>query len=342
VERWFEAVPVTDHRIFTAHRTLLDRVLDAEGSQAERRDVSVLIVGSKGSGKSSLLNMCELELPSASHLRLHASDFTRETRLFEALGNLLECPPTHSALCRHLALRSPAIFVDDLGSWVSASDNRQQELQRVLSLIAETRHCSYWLVSVDSSLIRLFGEMVPMEEVFSHVLRLPALSLLELKRLIQARLELSNLDVTFEPTRSAHLLERFGSPPAGDRFYRAVLAASAGIPARALALCREALTLQGGKATLRTDAVSRPVAPDHEFTGVQLAILATLHRYGPQSLRGLEREVAVSAAGLQRSVAFLTSCGLVCPVDEGHALSISRAAEWVVFSTLVNAQLAVA
>jgi hypothetical protein len=195
---------------------------------------------------------------------------------------------------------------------------------------------------VDSSLVRLFGEMVTMEEVFSHVLRLPTLSLSELKRLIHARLELANLDVIFEPPRSGHLLERFGSRSAGDGFYRAVLAASGGVPARAVALCREALTLQGQKATLRADAITRPVAADHEFTELQLAILATLHRYGPQSLVGLAREVAVSAAGMQRSVAFLTSCGLVCPVDEGHALSISRPAEWVVFSTLVNAQLAVA
>jgi hypothetical protein len=107
-----------------------------------------------------------------------------------------------------------------------------------------------------------------------------------------------------------------------------------------VALCRDAFTVQGQTATLRVDAISKPVVPARKFTGVQLAILATLHRYGPQTLDGLQREVAVSAAGLQRSVAFLTSCGLVCHVDEGHALSISEPAEWVVYSTLVSAQLA--
>src|SRR5690606_36143930 len=138
VERWFEPAPVTDERIFAGHQRLLDYVLDADGSRADLGRASLLVVGSSGAGKSSLLNLCELELPYATHLRLHAAEFPRDVTLFEAMGTLLDCSPTAAALAEQLEERAPAIFVDDLPSWVSVRDDRGAELGRILQLIAQT------------------------------------------------------------------------------------------------------------------------------------------------------------------------------------------------------------
>lgn len=341
VERWFDGEPVRDERIFAAHRGLLDQVLDAEGSRAEMGHASVLIIGSKGAGKSSLLNMCELELPSATHLRLHAADFGRDTTLFEALANLLECPATHAGLSRHLALRAPAIFVDDLAAWIGIGRRRHPELLQLLQLVAETRSHAFWLVSVDSSMLRLFNELESVEEVFTHVLRLPPLSVTEVKRLVETRLEQLSLGVVFQPSAGARVLERLTTSRESDRFYRALWEASGGVPARVVRLCRDAFKLQGQELTLRADAIA-PVEPlGYELSDVQMAILLTLHRYGPQTVHRLERELAVSVAQLRRSVVFLTACGIISDVDEGHALSIAPAADWLVFETLVAARLAV-
>lgn len=340
VERWFNSAPVSDERIFAGHRRLLDDILDAEGSRAAVGRASVLVVGSKGSGKSSLLNMCELELPYAMHLRLHASDFGRDVTLFEGMGTLLDCPPTPAGLTRHLRLRGPAVFVDDLPSWISAAQNRQLELERVLSLVAQTSQQAFWVVSIDLSMLQLLGEMARLEEVFSHVLQLSPLSFAEVKHLVESRIELLNLDVEFRTTRWAHVVDKLRSASESDRIYQRLWRATRGNPGRVVALCREAFSLDGQQLTLSADAVRAPAVPRFDFTTAQLATLATLHRYGPQPLERLARELAIAPPPLWRSVTFLMSAGLVRTVDDGHAFAICPAAEWMVFKTLSRAKLA--
>lgn len=340
VERSFELAPVTDERLFAAHRRLLEPVLDADAARGEVGYASMLIVGAKGAGKSSLLNMCELELPSATQVRLRPGDFGNDTGLFEALGALLECPATDAGLSRHLALRGPAIFVDDLAGWIGASRHRQEELQRLLLLIAATRRHAFWLVTVDSSMLHLFNELVQVEEVFTHILRLPALSLRETRHLVEARLALLGVEVMFQPSTGRRIWDRFRPSHEAERFYEAIQRASGGNPARVLSLCVQAFGLRGQSLTLSAAAISRPMPAAHQLSDLQLAILATLHRYGPRALDRLAHELSVSCPQLQRSVAFLSACGLVDEVDDGHALSISKPSQWVVFQSLVDARLA--
>lgn len=339
VDRWFDLAPVSDERLFAAHRRLLEPILDAESARTEAGYASVLIVGPTGSGKSSLLNMCELELPSVTQVRLRLGDFGNHTTLFEALGTLLECPATDAGLRRHLALRGPTIFVDDLASWIGATRHRQVELQRLLQLIAATRRNAFWLVTVETSMLRLFNELVEVEEVFTHVLRLPALSLREVKHLIDSRLGLLGLEITFQPSAGVRLWDRFRPSREPERFYQAIQRASNGNPGRVVALCRQAFRQRGQTLMLSATAVAGPMPPAYRFSGIQLAILATLHRYGPQALERLARELSVPSPQLQRGVAFLSACGLIDEVDEGHALSISEPAAWMVFQALVDARL---
>ncbi len=339
VERWFDLAPVSDERLFAAHRRLLEPVLDAESARAEVGYASVLIVGATGSGKSSLLNMCELELPSGTQVRLRPGDFGNHTSLFEALGILLDCPATDAGLSRHLALQGPAIFVDDLPSWIAASRQRKLELQRLLQLIAATRRNAFWLVTIETTMLGLFNELVEVEEVFTHVLRLPAMSSNEVRHLVESRLALLGTEVTFQPSAAGRLWDRFQPLREPERFYRAVQRASGGNPARVVALCRQAFRQRGTSLTLSAAGVSAPAATVPRFNGLQLALLATLHRYGPQPLERLARELSVSASQLQRSVAFLSASGLIDEVDEGHALSISQPAEWTVFQALADARL---
>lgn len=342
VVRWFDSSPVTDDRIFVGHARLLDYVLDAESSRLEAGRASVLVAGTKGSGKSSLLNLCELELPHSLHLRLHASEFGRDVTLFDALATLLDCPPTHAGLVRHLELRAPAVFVDDLPTWISASHNRELELERILTLLAQTSSRAFWVVSIDTSMLQLIRELAAPEEVFSHTLTLPPLSSPEVRQLVESRLALLSVPVRFPSTRWSALSDRLRTARDGDRFYRRVWRASRGNPGRAVALCREAFRYEDKHLSLPFEGVNEKGTFSHDFSPAQLALLATLHRYGPQPLERLARELAVSSAELWRSVTFLMTTGLLSTVDDGHAYAISRTADWAVFQTLTRARLALA
>jgi hypothetical protein len=256
------------------------------------------------------------------------------------VGTLLDCPPTAAGLTRHLRLRAPAVFVDDLPSWISAARDRKHELDRVLSLIAQTSEHAFWVVSTDSSMLTLLRELVRPEEVFTHVMQLPPLSPAELERLVESRIALSNLEVAFRTTGWARVIDKLRGISESDRVFRRLWRATQGNPGRAVALCREAFRMDGQQLALSADALQAPAVPRFDLTSTQLATLATLHRYGPQPLERLSRELALAPPPLWRSLTYLMAAGLVRTVDDGHAFTISPAAEWLVFKALSRARLA--
>jgi Kef-type K+ transport system membrane component KefB len=340
VERWFELAPVSDERIFAGHRRL-NYVLDADSARAELGRASVLVVGSSGMGKSSLLNLCELELPYATHLRLHAAEFSRDVTLFDAMGTLLDCPPTAEALSEQLEERAPAIFVDDLPSWVSAAADRGAELERVLQLVAQTSHRAFWVVSIETTSWQVFKEIVVLEEVFTHSLRLSRFSLEEVQLMIEARIELMGDRVAFPTGRWAAALDKLRSSTAASRFYQRLWRASRGHPGQALTLCRKAFSSSIEALTLRSDAIRSPDGALFELTSPQLAALATLHRFGARSLARLAEELVVSLPELRRSVSFLVTAGLVTRREGEQTVAIAPAGDWAVQQTLIRARLAV-
>lgn len=340
VERWFDLAPVSDERIFSGHGRL-NYVLDADSSRAELGRASVLVVGSSGMGKSSLLNLCELELPYSTHLRLHAAEFPRDVTLFEAMGGLLDCAPTAEALSEQLEERAPAVFVDDLPSWVSAVADRGAELARVLQLVARTSHRAFWVASIETTSWQVFKEIVVLEEVFTHSLRLSRFSPEEVQRMIEARIGLMGETVAFPTGRWATVLDKLRSSTAASRFYQRLWRASRGHPGRALTLCREAFSNGIEALTLRSEALSTPGDVLFELTSTQLAALATLHRYGAQRLERLAEELAVSLPELERSVSFLATAGLVTQREGEQTVAIAPAADWAVEQTLIRARLAV-
>jgi len=337
LSRWFSDSPVSDERIFAAHRDLLETIVDAEALRAMGSSTSVLIVGSRGSGKSSLLNACELESRSGTPIRLRAGDFERNTTLFHALGALLESPATPAGLARHLELQRTSLFVDDLEAWVSGALDRQQELLAILQLIAETRAKAFWVVTLDRAMLPLFAELANVQEVFTNVVDVPPLRLPEVERLVALRLERAHVPVSVQPTRLWRLLYRFGLARLEDGVYRSLLTISGGNPGRIVAACRDGFALQTEHVVLRADAI-RPRAPlSFAWTAVQLALLTTLLRYGPLPRGQLARELAVPEHELERSVAFLAASGLLVELEPGARLSISSSARWAALDALEEA-----
>lgn len=339
VGRWFASQPVNDERIFAAHRQLLESIVDAESLHLEGGHASVLIVGSAGSGKSSLLNMCELESRSRMPLRLHADAFDKKTTLMTAIAALLEVPPTNVALRRQMALHRPSLFVDDLGSWLCAAPDRHAELSRLLQMVADTRQVALWVVTVDAAMLELLRELETPEEVFTNVVHLPRLGLAEVKKLVQSRVDHAHLAVSLQPTRLGRLLEQMRAIGPGDQIFRSLWSASGGNPGEVVALCREAFEVVGSGVALRPSRIRAARRLPFAFSDVHLAILLSLCRYGPLARARLTREVAVTPDQTARGVAFLVACGLVTASEDDDRVAITERSRWTVQRTLEEARL---
>lgn len=340
VLRWFSPAPVVDERVFVAHQSQLELILDAESQWSEGGEAAVLIAGATGGGKSSLLNMCELESRTTTTLRLHAADFERGTTLLGALAGLLECAADPVIVRRRLALQRPALFVDDLPRWVCAAPDRHAELRSVLSLLSDMRAEAFWVVTIEGSLLRLFTELEPIEEVFTHVVRLPALGLREVVDLVESRLRHAATRVHFRPPRHTTWRHQLRLRGDADRFYRWLLSASEGNPARVTALTLGAFDLDAKTLILRPGLPQRePRALESRLSSNQLAVLALLHRYGTQGVRRLAAELAMPLPQLQRHIAFLAAAGLVRREEDSLYLSIRHSAQWAVVQALRNSRL---
>jgi hypothetical protein len=222
-----------------------------------------------------------------------------------------------------------------------ACSDRQGELERVLHLIERTSPRAFWVVSIDLTLLRVFGEMTVFEDVFTHILRLPALGADEIERLVESRLELMGRVVEFGSGAWARSLDKLASTNAKRRFCRRLWRASHGHPGRAVALCREAFRPGVRELSLSSEAIVWPRTFSHDFTAAQLAALTILHRYGATSHERLAQELAVPLPELHLSVGFLRAAGLVSTMEDGQTIAIAAAAERAVHDVLIRARLAV-
>ncbi len=340
LKRWFSEAPVHDERIFAGRTRELEQVLDAEAAWAAGAPVSVLLTGPWGVGKSSLLNMCELEARNANLIRINATEFTLGTRLTTALCGQLECPVGDAPLRRHLAAQRPTVFVDDLGAWLSHCFERHEELRSLLQLIAESRRDALWIVSIDASFLRLLNELEPVEEAFSHVIRLGAMTASEVRGLVEARVRRAGLVLHHEADGWSGFLDTIGLRASGDRFYRILTQRAEGLPG--LALHWFSHTVEVAEKGVHASPKTLAQLPSLTIEGLSeshLALLVTLVRYGASSLSGLADELLLTPDRVRRHLAFLLAAGLVELDTSGGRYGIPAAAQWSVFQTLRSSRL---
>ncbi len=329
--RWFSQRPVRDERIFSAQRELLEAVVDEESAWLAGERRSVLLRGSIGSGKSSLLNICELELHSARTLRLDGQGPEQTGTVFEALGIALGCEASDAALERQLSYQTPAILIDNLDTWIARSRDRVAELERLLSLITRTQSTAFWFVAIERTALDAFDELCHVSEVFTRVLQCRPLSAAELSELVETRRHRAGLQMTFRRTALGAFLGRVGLGGERDLYFRTLVNTTGGNPGRALAEVVRSATLRDGQLQLDATALRRGRARVAQaLTTAQLAILATVVRHGPTDLDGLRQELGLPREQLERHLAFLAGASLLELVREGVAYDLPSSSRWLV------------
>jgi len=308
----WSAAPVREHRLFTANQGALKAVLATERSCLAGGRGSALLVGRSGSGRTSLLNLCEVELSAPRVLRPEPIESRRQVGVQRALAADLGVADELSAVAAALCSVRTTVIIDDVEHWFSPDATGIVELGRFLELVVATDHMVFWLVAIDKLNLSLLEEASPFRPAFTHVIDLPALSTEELTRALEARHALSSAPVIYPKNIVSSLLGRFGP---GDRrvFFRLLARSSEGnLSAAVLEWIYAARFDVAGSLT--------PQAHTHVLAGAallsqlpprQLAMLGLLTRFGPLDEVELSRFVGLSAGETARHVHFFLSAGVL-------------------------------
>ena len=310
--RLWSTAPVREHRLFTANQAVLKAVLSTERSSLAGGRGSALLVGRSGSGRTSLLNLCEVELSAPRVLRPEPIEWRRHVGVQRALAADLGVADELSAVARALCTARTTVIIDDVEHWFSPDALGIAELGRFLELVVATDHMVFWLVAIDKLNLSLLEDACPFRPAFTHVIDLPPLSTEDLAKAIEARHALSGAPLLYPKNLLSNLMGRFGP---GDRgvFFRLLARRSDGnLSAAVLAWLRAARFDADGRVT--------PVAESNELEGVamlaalpprQLAILGLLTRFGPLNEAEVSRFVGLPPGETARHAHFLVSAGVL-------------------------------
>ena len=309
----FSLEPLVGPRLFAAYRRQLESLVEAERAWLDGKTSSALVVGAHGTGRTSLLNQCKLELSAPRVIRPEPLQWRRDLGLLAALGVSLGVRPSVGSVARALSATKTTILVDDLEQWISPDLSGIAELERVLDLVVRTSDHAFWVVTIESSAFALFQELVPLAHAFGLFVRLEPLTTSELRAAVEERHRISGRTLRYAAAPLSAIRNRFPGLTDQDVSWRVLAGLSDGNLSRALSLWIQSVTLDADEGI--EIAVQRLLRAALPFVGWlhprDQAVLAQLMRFGPLRQSRLAQLLGFGRSDVVRRLAFLRAAGLV-------------------------------
>ena len=334
----FSFEPVREHRLFTANKPVLQSILETERAALAGSHGSALVVGPVGSGRTSLLNLCELELSAPRIVRPEPLEWRRSVGLRAALAIELGCTP--ALVLDELRRVRTTVLVDDLEQWFLPDPEGLGSLAHFLDLLVNGDTRVFWIVTVEQATLDLLEELTPIQPAFSRVVRLLPLSPSEVATAVEGRHALTGRNLSYPSNFTTRLLSKLGKGDSREICFRLLTSMSGGNLGAALAQWpRLCMFSDSGdvSATPRFNLGAGASLLAH-LPATELAILTELTRFGPFTPKELATAIELSESETRRHVHFLRAALVLEPVDESSdVLRITSGFEPMVLAALEQA-----
>ena len=305
--RAFGLEPLTDRRELVAHREELQLVASELTSSEWRQHQSILLIGARGSGRTTLINMVQLRLTTPRVLRLDEPVGIQSRGIVAALALELGCPEDPRTVASSLQTTRTVVLIDNVESWLPTGPALLPSLDALLTVIAVAGAEVRWLVSISSAALGTLAGLLPLARSFQRTVELVPQHADELQRLILSRERLTGHRFDYSSVEAV-----LGWLPfvhiGSERYFRALSRLSGGNIRAALSLHLRALTPRDE----RTFAVKEPPAATLPFLGrldpEARATLGLLIRHGPADAENVASSLGL---GLDRALGVIHQLGLM-------------------------------
>jgi len=239
----FRLEPVQDPRFLVGRDQELATIAAARALWEAGRPVAILIVGQRGSGKTSLLNGAAKR--SLAGLEIVRGEFrdrlTTELQMRDFLARVVGADEA-TRLEEWLAASRRVVILEELERTFLRHVGGYGAIRELQRVIAATCSSTLWILTLNEVAFRFLNAVVNLGASFSHRLNISAAGRAELREAILRRHALSGLRVQFPPPPQSHALadrlRAFLQGPADPEalFFEALARESAGIYRTALEL----------------------------------------------------------------------------------------------------------
>ena len=319
-QQLFQLAPVREHRLYAVYTQQLETLLEAERCWLAGEPGSALLVGRHGSGRTSTLNLCQLELGAPRILRPEPLEFRRGVGIVEALAIELGVRPRRQALLKALKQSRTTVILDDLEQWFNPDVRGLGELDSFLDLVVATRDYVFWLVSVEYETLHLFEESVAVRETFASVVALEPLKASELAQAIESRNALSGRQILYPHSVVNGLMARLRRTDETALYFEVLARLSDGNLSRAYAAWLRSVHVddEGNICPEVHRALSITLPLVRELPPAVLGMLVQLLRFGPMDGDEFGRFMRLTPTDVRRHLHFLRASGLVEPFGPGR------------------------
>ena len=307
-KKGFTLEPLRDRKYFNLNREHLDHLVKQYKLWQEQGHFSTsLVVGSSGTGKSSLLNVFQNSIADDKLIRLDGGNGLQRGKLFKRLALELECLPTLRDIVQALRTRPSVIVVDDFEQWFPIDAKSLISISNTLNLIQSTRNHCLWIVATNRMFFNFYKQSQRMQLCFHSVVELRALTVNQLKSLLESRLNYTGLEL--QPTRIRVRFFKGGLIINGSEriFYRALGRVSEGRMYQAISLWLHSLLIIDQKSVSASIQKLFELGPQHlgHLSALQLNLLIMMYRHGPLSQVEMIRAMDISGMNLSREISAL-------------------------------------
>jgi Kef-type K+ transport system membrane component KefB/energy-coupling factor transporter ATP-binding protein EcfA2 len=274
--RLFGLDPIQDKRFFVAHQSKWQHFEPFSDTSGFRESQKMLIIGNRGMGKSSLLNVAQMDIKSERLIRMN--DDVHKNPI-DNLARTLSCRNTVSSIHSSLQKQSTTILIDNIDHWLSKTNVRQFE--DFLDIIKQSPHNSHWILSISKNNLDSFDKAFKLRSIFNKLIDLNETNLENSREIILGRHRLSGLNIEYPRTFVSDLVRKVGFSTEDEMFFRVLFERSGGHLRQLIYLWLLSLESSDGKTVQLslTNSIDRGLPMVHEFSTLQKYILAELYAF---------------------------------------------------------------
>lgn len=307
--RLFTLDPIRDRRFFIAHQQKWHHFEPLSQGGVPERSQKILILGDRGMGKSSLLNIAQVDINTEKLIRIESSE---ALSLLQRLANALEVRPQISSILSALRKKQITVIIDNFDQLIDKKNLSQTDA--FFEIIQQSEANNHWILSLTKNNFYPLDRAFRFRSLFTKIIDLHEIPSQTSKNVLLCRHRLSGVSVDYPKGFVRDLSSKIGLATADQMFFRVLYERSHGHLRHLIYLWLLSIKKQSTSSRVLLSSyqtLERGLPMVHEFSSLQKYILSELYSYHCLTIQRICDNLGVSLSTVDSELQYLESCSLI-------------------------------